>query len=287
MILNFNGTNIGQDQPCYLIAEIGINHNGDLDIAKKLILICKDLGFNVVKFQKRVPELCVPESKREELRITPWGEMTYFAYKEKIEFSKHEYDEIDAFCKNIGIEWAASAWDTESVEFLTQFNCPFIKIPSDKTKDEKFIEAVAGTKMNVIISCGGTSEDDLKNAFEILDKKKTVLLQCTSQYPTPTERLNLKAIKALEHEFAVNVGFSSHHTSPSLPAMAAAYGAKAVEVHVTLDRAMWGTDQALSLEPRGMAIMCNNIRQFESALGQSEKIVYPEEVSTLARTIKS
>lgn len=287
MIVNLNGTLIGPEQPSYLIAEIGINHNGDLDIAKELISSCKEFGFNVVKFQKRVPELCVPENKRDELRVTPWGKMTYFEYKEKIEFSKKEYDEIDKFCKNLGIEWAASAWDVESAKFLSEYSCPFIKIPSDKTKDISFLEAVVETKMNVIISCGGTSLEELRNAFTILDKNKTILLQCTSQYPSPTERINLRAMKALESEFEVNVGFSSHHTSPTIPAMAAAYGAKAVEVHVTLDRAMWGTDQSLSLEPRGMSIMCNNIRSFEAALGQSQKIVYEEEVSTLGRTIKS
>jgi len=287
MIVELNRKQVGPLQPCYLIAEIGINHNGDIDLAKKLILQAKEAGFDVVKFQKRVPELCVPKSKRDEVRVTPWGNISYFSYKEKIEFSKKEYDEIDNFCRNIGIDWAASAWDVESVKFLSKYDNPFIKIPSDKSKDLRFIEAVAETGMPVIISCGGTSIDDLEEAFKILDKKKTILLQCTSQYPTPTDRLNLSAIKFLEQRFKLNVGLSSHHTSPTMAAMAAAYGAKVIEVHVTLDRAMWGTDQAMSLELRGMHLLCKNVRDFYLALGSAEKTLYEEEVSTLSRTIKN
>ena len=286
MIIDFDGKKVGVSQPCYLIAEIGINHNGDIDLAKRLILMSKEAGFDVVKFQKRVPELCVPKSKRDQLRITPWGEMSYFSYKEKIEFSKKEYDEIDNFCRNIGIQWAASAWDTESVKFLSNYNTPFIKIPSDKSKDLNFIKAVAKTGSKVIISCGGTSVVDLEEAFKILDKKKTILLQCTSEYPTPTDRLNLRAMNFLEQKFGLNVGLSSHHTNPMMAAMAVAYGAKAIEVHVTLDRAMWGTDQAMSLESRGMNILRKNIREFEIALGNSDKVLYENEILTLARTIE-
>lgn len=286
MINDLNGQKVGTDMPCYLIAEIGINHNGDLDIAKKLIKIAKDSGFNAVKFQKRVPELCVPLGKRDALRMTPWGEISYFAYKEKIEFSESEYNEIDNFCRELDIDWAASAWDVESVKFLSKYDSPFIKIPSDKAKDIAFIKAVAQTNKNIIISCGGTSTDELEDAFNVLDRKKTILLQCTSEYPTPTDRLNFRAMKSLEEKFNVNVGFSSHHTSPNVPALAAAYGAKVIEVHVTLDRAMWGTDQPMSIEPRGMAVMCNMIRMFETALGAPEKIVYDEERTTLKRTIE-
>ncbi len=286
MIIDFDGKKVGVSQPCYLIAEIGINHNGDIDLAKRLILMSKEAGFDVVKFQKRVPELCVPKSKRDQLRITPWGEISYFSYKEKIEFSKKEYDEIDNFCRNIGIQWAASAWDTESVKFLSNYNTPFIKIPSDKSKDLNFIKAVAKTGSKVIISCGGTSVADLEEAFKILDKKKTILLQCTSEYPTPTDRLNLRAMNFLEQKFGLNVGLSSHHTNPMMAAMAVAYGAKAIEVHVTLDRAMWGTDQAMSLESRGMNILRKNIREFEIALGNSDKVLYEKEILTLARTIE-
>ncbi len=286
MNVQLNEKQVGETQPCYLIAEIGINHNGDIDLAKKLILASKHAGFDVVKFQKRVPELCVPKNKRQQLRITPWGEITYFEYKEKIEFSKKEYDQIDKFCKNIGIDWAASAWDVESVKFLSEYTCPFIKIPSDKSKDLNFLKIVADTKMPVIISCGGTSIDEIKNAFKILNINNTILLQCTSQYPTPTERMNLKAIHYLKQKFNLNVGLSSHHTSPIMPVMAAAYGAKVIEVHVTLDRAMWGTDQAMSLEPRGMQLLCSNIREFEKALGSDEKILYETEVKTLSRTIE-
>ena len=286
MIVDIGKKQVGPSKPCYLIAEIGINHNGQIDLAKKLILKAKEAGFDVVKFQKRVPELCVPKEKREELRITPWGNISYFSYKEKIEFSKEQYDEINKFCNNIGIEWAASAWDIESVKFLSEYKCPFIKIPSDKTKDLEFVKVVADTGMPIIISCGGTSISELEDAFKILDTKKTILLQCTSEYPTPSEKLNLRAMRFLEEKFKLNIGLSSHHTSPVMAAMAAAYGAKVIEVHVTLDRAMWGTDQAMSLEPRGMEVLCTNVRAFEIALGSPEKVLYEKELSTLSRTIK-
>tara|TARA_Y200000002_G_C22498001_1_gene585892 strand:+ start:232 stop:750 length:519 start_codon:yes stop_codon:yes gene_type:complete len=166
------GNNYIGDTPAYMIAEIGINHNGDLDLAKKLIKHAKDKGFDVVKFQKRVPELCVPESKRQEIRVTPWGKITYFQYKEKIEFWKDEYDEIDKYCKSLDIKWSASAWDIESIKFLQNYNIPFLKIPSDKSKDINFIKAARETNLPIFISTGGTSFDEMELTFKQLDAKK-------------------------------------------------------------------------------------------------------------------
>jgi N-acetylneuraminate synthase len=269
----------------YNIAEIGINHNGDLDLAKELIRVSNDIGFDAVKFQKRVPELCVPDDKKNNLRITPWGEMTYFDYKKKIEFSKEEYDEIDSYCKKIGIDWSASAWDIKSIEFLAQYNMPFIKVPSDKCTDLDFISALKNTNIPIIISIGGTDFNQLGKILDILNNQKIVVLQCTSIYPCPTDKVNLKVMKSLKERFNVPVGFSSHHTSPMIPALSVAYGAKVTEVHVTLDRAMWGTDQAMSLAPRGMQVMINTIKDFEIALGDNNKEISLDEKKTLSRTV--
>lgn len=269
----------------YNIAEIGINHNGDIDLAKELIRVSHQTGFDAVKFQKRVPELCVPEDKRDNLRITPWGEMTYFDYKKRIEFSKKEYDEIDLYCKEIGIDWSASAWDTESIEFLAQYDLPFIKVPSDKCTDLDFISSLQNTAVPVIISIGGTDFKQLSKILDILNDQKIVVLQCTSIYPCPTDKINLKVMNSLKEKFNVPVGFSSHHTSPMIPAMSVAYGAKVTEVHVTLDRAMWGTDQVMSLAPRGMEIMINAIKDFETALGNNDKEISLDEKKTLSRTV--
>lgn len=276
---------LNDDSPSYNIAEIGINHNGDIELAKKLIKVSFDNGFDAVKFQKRVPELCVPEHKRNEKRITPWGEMTYFDYKNKIEFSFKEYKEIDIYCKQIGIDWSASAWDIESIEFLKDFNLPFFKVPSDKNTDIDFIKALKNVDCPIILSTGGTNLDQIKEILNILKENKVALLQCTSIYPCPTDKVNLKVMKNLKKQFKVPVGFSSHHTSPLIPAMSVAYGAKITEVHVTMDRAMWGTDQAMSLEPRGGQILISAIRDFELALGSADKKVLLQEQKILSRTV--
>ena len=269
----------------FIIAEIGINHNGDMKICKQLIDLASESGCDAVKFQKRVPELCVPENKRNEIRITPWGKITYFEYKEKIEFSEEEYIEIDNYCKELGINWSASAWDIESIKFLQKFDLPFLKIPSDKNTDIEFIEFLKDIKIPIILSTGGTDFEQIGNIFKILKNCNLALMQCTSIYPCPTEKINLRVINSLKEKFNVPVGFSSHHTSPLIPAMSVAYGARMTEVHVTLDRAMWGTDQAMSLEPRGGQILIKAIKDFETALGSPVKKVLEQEQKTLKRTI--
>ena len=277
--------NILKDNKIYTIAEIGINHNGDINLAKKMIKQAKDLGFNSVKFQKRFPEECVPLNKRNQLRTTPWGEMTYFEYKQKIEFWEDEYFQIDDYSRSLGIDWSASAWDLSSIDFLKKFDLPYIKVPSDKSTDKKYLKAIKDTGFQVILSTGGTSLEQIKEAVNILDEKDLILLQCTSQYPCPTKEVHLRVIDTLKKNFDLSVGFSSHHTSPMISIMAAVYGAKVIETHFTLDRAMWGTDQAMSLEPRGMEILNNSIREFEIALGSSEKIISSKESVTLSRTV--
>jgi len=211
--------------------------------------------------------------------------MTYFDYKKRIEFSKKEYDEIDLYCKKIGIDWSASAWDTKSIEFLSQYKLPFIKVPSDKCTDLDFISALKTSNIPIILSIGGTDFKQLELILDILKDKQIVVLQCTSIYPCPTDKINLKVMNSLKERFKVPVGFSSHHTSPMITAMSVAYGAKVTEVHVTLDRAMWGTDQAMSLEPRGMQVMINAIKDFELALGNESKEISVAEKDTLSRTV--
>jgi N-acetylneuraminate synthase len=283
--IHFNDLFKNSNEKSYNIAEIGINHNGDLELAKELIKISYQIGFDCVKFQKRAPELCVPLNKRDEKRITPWGEMTYFEYKKKIEFSTNEYNEINSYCKKLGIDWSASAWDTKSLDFLSQYDLPFIKVPSDKCTDLKFIEALQSVNIPIVVSTGGTDFKQVQKILDILKDSQVVLLQCTSIYPCPTDKVNFKVMDALKNKFKVPVGFSSHHTSPMITAMSVPYGAKITEVHVTLDRAMWGTDQAMSLEPRGMQIMISAIKNFELALGKYEKEISEDEKKTLSRTV--
>ncbi len=283
--MDFNDLIINKEVRSYNIAEIGINHNGDINLAKELIKIANDIGFDAVKFQKRVPEDCVPINKKNEIRVTPWGKITYLEYKERIEFSKKEYDEIDLYCRELGIDWSASAWDIKSIKFLNKYNLPFIKVPSDKCSDIEFINALQEIKMPIIISIGGTDLDQLESILNILKDKKIIVLQCTSIYPCPTDKVNLRVMNTIKKRFNIPVGFSSHHTSPLIPAMAVAYGAKITEVHVTLDRAMWGTDQAMSLEPRGMQVLINTIKDFEISLGSKNKKITDDEEKTLSRTV--
>lgn len=283
--LDFKSIFENSNKKSYNIAEIGINHNGDLELAKELIKISHDIGFDCVKFQKRAIELCVPLNKRDEIRITPWGKMTYFDYKKKIEFSLNDYNEIDSYCKQLGIDWTASAWDTDSIDFLSKYDLPFIKVPSDKCTDLNFIEALKKVNIPIIISTGGTDLKQVKKILDILKDSQIVLLQCTSIYPCPTDKVNLRVMNTLKNQFKVPVGFSSHHTSPIITAMSVAYGAEVTEVHVTLDRAMWGTDQAMSLEPRGMQVMMSAIKSFELALGNNYKEISQDEKRTLSRTV--
>ena len=277
--------NILDQKHFYTIAEIGINHNGDIRLAKKLIKVAKDCGFDSVKFQKRNPDDCVPKDKRSVMRTTPWGTMTYFDYKKKIEFWEDEYDEINEYCNSIGIDWSASAWDLHSIEFLKKYKLPYIKVPSDKATDKEYLKSIKETGFQVILSTGGTNMNQIDEAVKILDNKDLILLQCTSQYPCPTEEVHLRVIKTLKNKFGLEVGVSSHHTSPMISVMAAIYGARVIENHVTMDRAMWGTDHAMSLEKRGMEVLVSSIEDYQKALGSSEKSINLQEVKTLSRTV--
>ena len=267
----------------FLIAEIGINHNGSVENAKKLILIAKKVGFNAVKFQKRTPEITTPKEKANTLRDTPWGQITYLEYKKKIEFNKKEFDQIDKFCKKIGIIWFASPWDIESNDFLHTYKLKYNKIASPMLTNLNLLKAVAKQKRFTFISTGMSKMEDVERAVKIFRKHKCKfnLMHCVSTYPCRDEDLNLSLIQVYKKKFKVNVGYSGHEKSVSPGLMAACLGATSIERHITLDRTMWGTDHAASLEEDGMRNLVNMIRKFESSFGDGKKKLLSLEKSKL------
>jgi N-acetylneuraminate synthase len=253
----------------YIISEIGINHNGDLDIAKKLIDISAAAGCNAVKFQKRNPDVCVPDHQKSVMRDTPWGSMTYLDYKYKVEFGKDEYDEIDKYCKEKGIEWSASPWDLDSLEFLAQYDIPFIKIASASITDKELLIKTCQTGKKIIISTGMSSEEEIDEAVAILKQyaKDYAILHCNSSYPAPIEELNLSCIKTLKEKYNCEVGYSGHEFRLGTSVAAVYLGASIIERHVTLDRTMWGSDHMASVEPQGLFKLVSGIRELEKSYG--------------------
>jgi N-acetylneuraminate synthase len=260
-------------QKKFLIAEIGINHNGSVALAKKLIKKSKDAGFDAVKFQKRSPEICVPKNKKYLMRETPWGMMTYLDYKKRIEFGEKEYDEINKFCKKVKIEWFASAWDIESQSFLNKYKLKYNKISSAMLTNLKLLEYISKQKKMTFISTGMAGYKEIDNAINIFKKNKCdfMLMHCVSSYPCPDKELNLSMINKLRKRYKCKIGYSGHEVSVSPSLMAAVMGAIAIERHVTLDRTMWGTDHAASLEFNGMKQLVELVRKFESVYGDGLK----------------
>ena len=265
----------------YVIAEIGINHNGDLNIAKRLIDIASAAGCDSVKFQKRNPDVCVPEDEKSKIRETPWGKMTYLDYKYKVEFGKEEYDEIDVYCKERKIDWSASPWDLDSLEFLMQYDIPYIKIPSAMLTNDELLLAARDTDKKVILSTGMSTREEIDHAVILLKSKivvepyyekagNFVLLHCNSTYPAPIDELNLSAIKTLKERYNCEVGYSGHEFRLSTSVAATYLGASVIERHITLDRSMWGSDQLSSVEPQGLFKLMSGIRELEQARGDGE-----------------
>jgi len=272
-----NNRKIGSGNPSYIIAEIGINHNGDINIAKKLITLAAGAGCDAVKFQKRNPEVCVPKHQRDIIRETPWGNMTYFDYKKKIEFGIEEFTEIDRFCKEVNIPWSASPWDNDSIDFLEKFDLPFIKIPSAKLTDDNYLKHVKKLGRTLILSSGMSSLDQLDHAFGILGKENLIILHACSAYPASYSDLNLRLIPYLKERYDVPIGYSGHETGLPSTVAAVALGACVVERHITLDRAMWGTDHAASLGPSGLNKLMSEIRVVEMSMGDTNKRILPSE----------
>lgn len=255
-------------QRTYIIAEIGINHNGSIDTAKKLIDIASLSGCDAVKFQKRNPDVCVPEHQKNVMRETPWGTMTYLEYKHRIEFGKSEYDEIDSYCNDKGIAWSASPWDLDSLDFLNGYDLPFIKIPSAMLTNKELLEESVKTGKKIILSVGMSTLDEIDAAVKILRKSNDfALLHCNSSYPAPLNELNLSAVQTLKNRYNCEVGYSGHEFRLGTTVASIYLGATIIERHITLDRTMWGTDHMSSVEPQGLIKLVKGIRELEEAHG--------------------
>ena len=274
---------VGAGQPSYIIAEIGINHNGDLEIAKKLIDAAVAAGCDAVKFQKRTPEVCVPLDQRDIMRDTPWGRMTYMDYRYKVEFGHNEYSIIDAYCRDKNIAWFVSPWDEPAVDFIEQFNPVCYKIASASVTDEGLLNRLKATGRPLILSTGMSTMDEIEAAVKILDGDTLLLAHSTSTYPCKPEELNLRMIQSLQKQFDYPIGYSGHEVGLQTTCAAVTLGATFVERHITLDRAMWGSDQAASVEPGGFMRLVRDIRTIEQSLGNGVKRVYESEMGARAK----
>lgn len=282
--LDLGGQRVGDGQPIYVIAEIGINHNGSVDIAKAMIDGCVKAGANAVKFQKRTPEQCVPKHQWEVERDTPWGRMTYIEYRRRIEFSLDDYKEIDRYCRERNIQWTASCWDQNSVDFMMEFNPPFFKAPSASLTDLPLLQKMHSTGRPLMISTGMSEWSQILAAVDAVGCDNLLIAHSTSAYPCPVDILNLRMITTLRDKFPeVPVGYSGHETGLAPTWGAVALGASFLERHVTLDRAMWGTDQAASVEMGGLGRLVSNVRDLEKALGDGVKRVYEQEIPVMRK----
>jgi N-acetylneuraminate synthase len=272
----------------YLIAEIGINHNGDLDIAKKLILTAKNSGFDSVKFQKRTIDLVYSKEILDQHRESPWG-TTQREQKEGLELNKNEYEEIDRYCKEINIEWFASAWDIESIKFLDQFNCKYNKIASAMIVDSNFLTEVAKRKKHTFISTGMSNKADIDNAVNIFKSHNCSfeLMHCVSTYPMKVEDANLLTIDELKKTYQCNVGYSGHENGAVVSLAALMFNISSLERHITLDRAMYGSDQGASLEPDGMNFLTSGIEKFLISIGESKLGNITDEEIQIAKKLRS
>ena len=274
---------VGDGNPVYIVAEIGINHNGDLDIAKDMILSAKNTGADAVKFQKRTPEVCVPKEQRDIMRETPWGYITYMEYRERIEFGEADYREIDRYCKEIGIDWFASVWDELSVDFIEKFDPLCYKLPSASLTDHKLLLKVRDTGRPMIISTGMSTIEQIEAAVKVIGLKDLVILHSTSSYPCNPDELNLMVIPTLKEKYDCPIGYSGHEVGLIPSVIAVGLGANMVERHFTLDRAMWGGDQSASVEPGGFRLLVKYIRVTEMALGDGVKRVYDSEKAPMKK----
>lgn len=275
---------IGGGQPAYVIAEIGLNHNGEVDIAKRLIDVAAEAGADAVKFQKRTPEIATPEHMRDVPRETPWGTMSYLDYRRRVEFGRDEYLEVGAYAAERGLDWFASPWDVPSVEFLEDLDVVAHKVASACLTDTELLEALRDTGKPIILSTGMSTIEQIDQAISVLGTDRLVLLHATSTYPMEPEEANLRMIPALRDRYpGVPVGYSGHERGLQISLAAVALGAQAVERHITLDRTMWGSDHAASLEPTGLQHLVRDIRVIEEALGDGIKRVFPGEMAPMAK----
>jgi len=284
MTVTIGSTRIGAGRPAYVIAEIGLNHNGDVEIAKKLIDVAADAGAQAVKFQKRTPEISTPEHMRDVPRDTPWGTMTYLEYRYRVEFDREQYVEIGDYATMRGLHWFASPWDVPAVEFLEDLNVVAHKVASASVTDHELLRSLASTGKPIILSTGMSTDEQIDAAVDILGTGDLVILHATSTYPLPPEEANLRMITTLQDRYpGVPVGYSGHERGLQISLAAVTLGAVMVERHITLDRAMWGSDHAASLEPTGLDHLVRDIRVIEEAMGDGVKRVMPGELAPQAK----
>ena len=276
--INIGGRWVGEGYPAFIIAEIGINHNGDLTIAKRLIDVAVMAGCDAVKFQKRTPEKAVPLEYQNVMRETPWGLMSYLEYRQKVELGYKEFAEINRYCEEKGIPWFASCWDEDSVDFIEQFSPPCYKIASATLTDTTLLQKIKSTENPVILSTGMSTFEEIEAAVALLGTKNLLIAHSTSTYPCPSEELNLRVILTLKTKFDCPIGYSGHEVGLQTTFAAVTLGADFVERHITLDRAMWGSDQAASVEPWGLMRLVRDIRVIEKAVGDGKKRVYESEM---------
>lgn len=274
---------VGDGRPAFLVGEIGINHNGSLDIAKQLIDVAVREGLDSVKFQKRTPELCVPPEQRGQMRETPWGYISYMDYRYKVEFDEAAYAEINEYCKEKGISWFASVWDEPSVDFLEPFSPICYKVPSASLTDHKLLVHLRKTGRPIILSTGMSTMEQIIDAVKVVGEDNLIITHATSTYPCDPEELNLRMIQTLRQAFSCPIGYSGHEVGLVPSVVAVALGACLVERHITLDRAMWGSDQAASVEPGGVERLVKYIRVTEQSLGDGVKKIYDSELSSLRK----
>jgi len=275
---------VGTGNPVYITGEIGINHNGDLANAIALIDQAADAGCDAVKFQKRTPEVCTPRDQWDIERDTPWGRMSYIDYRHRVEFGVEEYAAIDEHAKHRGIAWFASPWDIESVDFLEGFDVPAHKVASACLTDDELLRRLRATGRTVVLSTGMSTMRQIRHAVEVLGSDNIILCHATSTYPAQASELNLKMIYTLQGEFPnVPIGYSGHETGLQTTLAAVAMGATFVERHITLDRSMWGSDQAASVEPQGLARLVRDVRVISQAMGDGVKQIYDGERTAMKK----
>ena len=284
MTVSISSRVIGGGRPVYVIAEIGLNHNGDVDLAKQLIDVAARSGADAVKFQKRTPEIATPEHMRDVPRETPWGTMSYLDYRRRVEFGRDEYVEIGDHATMMGLDWFASPWDVPSVAFLEDLNVVAHKVASASLTDTELLVALRDTGKPIILSTGMSTLEQIDRALDTLGTDRVVLMHATSTYPMEPEEANLRVIAALRDRYpGIPVGYSGHERGLQISLAAVALGAVAVERHITLDRTMWGSDHAASLEPGGLDHLVRDIRVIEAALGDGIKRVFPGELAPMAK----
>jgi N-acetylneuraminate synthase len=284
MAVAIGGVAIGPDEPVYVIGEIGLNHNGDVELAKQLIDVAADSGAQAVKFQKRTPAISTPEHMKNTPRDTPWGTMTYLEYRYRVEFDREQYIEIGDYATLRGLSWFASPWDEVAVDFLEDLGVVAHKVASASVTDIAMLEALSRTGKPIILSTGMSTLEQIDRAVEVLGTDNLVILHATSTYPLPPEEANIRMITTLRERYeGVPIGYSGHERGLQISVGAVALGAVAVERHITLDRTMWGSDHAASLEPTGFEHLVRDIRVLSEALGDGVKRIYPGELAPLAK----